>query len=234
MRGHRMTSPGKFVLTMGLLTGLLGNSAVGAYLDFTDSITLGNLSGSGSSYSGSIDGIGFSLTSVNGEINFTEGYDGDNPSTWCQPAGLACVKDGIGISNDEVTGENAQTLSLVFDVPVYIHSLEFLDLYDNRHNGKGREQATVNIDGTLFLVNADGTPGDGGYAMLDLQSLASPVQAIVFSANSLEALRDDNTNDYAFAAASVSAVPIPGAAWLFGAALLGLTGLGKRKSRIAS
>lgn len=228
-----MTSPGKFVLTMGLMAGLLCNSAVGAYLDFTDSITLGNLSGSGSSYTGTVDGIGFSLASVNGAINFSENYDGDNPSSWCQPTGLACVKDGIGIGNDEVTGEKSQTLSLVFDVAVYLHSLEFLDLYDNRQNGKGRERATVNIDGAVFLVHATGTSGDGGYAILDLLSLG-PVQTIVFSATPLAALRDDSTNDYAIAAASVSAVPIPAAAWLFGTALLGLIGLGKRRSRAAS
>ena len=229
-----MKSPSKFVLTMGLLAGLSCNSALGAYLDFTNSVTLGSLSGSGSSYTGTVDSIGFTLTSVNGDIKFSEGYDGDNPSTWCQPDGLACIKDGIGITNDEVTGEKTQSLSLVFDVPVYIHSLEFLDLYDNRHNGKGREQATVDIDGMEFLVDATGKPGDGGYAMLDLSSLGNPIQTIVFSAKSLEELRDDYTNDYAFAAASVSAVPIPAAAWLFGTALLGLIGFGKRRSRIGA
>ena len=225
-----MPSLRKFLLVAGLASSLC-NGAVAAYLDFTDSNFLTSLTSSDPTiYEGAIDGISFKLTSSNGAINFNENYDGNNPSAWCQDAGtLACDKDGIGIDNDEITGENAQTLSLMFEVPVFIHSLEFLDLYDNRLNDKGREQATVNIDGTVYLVNANGTSGEGGYARLDLLSLGNPIQNILFSANPLAQLRDDSTNDYALAAASVSAVPIPAAVWLFGTALIGLVGFSKRR-----
>lgn len=226
-----MVSLLKFALPINLLLGLLCNSAMGAYIDLTDGTTVGNLSGSGNSYTGTVEGVGFTLTSVNGAITFNQNYDGEKPSAWCQPAGtLACVKDGIGITDDELAAEKAQTLSLMFDAPVYVHSLEFLDLYDNSKNGKGIEQAKVSIDGTDYFVNATGTPGDGGYARLDFSSLVGPTQNILFSAISLEALRDDSTNDYAFAAASVSAVPIPAAAWLFGTAFIGLIGLNKRRN----
>jgi len=203
-----------------------------AYLDFTDDITIGSLSEPFTNvFRGSIDGVGFTLTSASGAVNFDgeEGYDGNSNQGCGSP--LKCDQDGVGIGirSDEIA--MGQTLSLVFDTAVRINSLDFLDLYI----GTGTEQATVNIDGDIFTKDAIGSSGDGGYANLSLLSLGGKVgQNILFTADSGAQFRDDGTNDYAFAGIEVSAVPIPAAAWLFGSALIGLIGFSKRKSRVAA
>jgi len=214
--GLFMSSLRKFLLVAGLASSLC-NGAVAAYIDFTDSISL---SGGGSSYTGTVDGISFTLLSNGDDLTFNQNYDGDVSGSWCDT--LACVKDGVGIVDDEIRA-GSQAMGLFFDDPVRIHSLEFLDLYI----GTGSEQATVYIDGSEYLVGANDASGDGGYARLDLLSVIG--QNIVFFGNPDDDYWDDLTNDYAFAAASVSAVPIPAAAWLFGTALIGLVGFSKRR-----
>jgi hypothetical protein len=46
------------------------------------------------------------------------------------------------------------------------------------------------------------------------------------------AIQDDSDNDYAFAAVTVNAVPVPAAAWLFGSGLIALVGFSKRKFQV--
>lgn len=219
-----MTSLRKLTLQVCFVTSIFFNSALAAYIDFTDS-TL-SLSGIAGGFAGSVDGIGFSLTST-GTVttNKDGGYDGSSDSH-CQSGtgSLKCDRDGIGIENDEIT--MGQTLNLIFDTAVRITSIEFLDLYI----GTGTEQVTVTIDGgTPVMLNATGSSGDGGYANLSLAALAGPGQNIAFTASFDPGLRDDSNNDYALAAITVSAVPIPAAAWLFGTALLGLVGFSRRR-----
>jgi hypothetical protein len=223
-----MTPLRKFMLIAGLVASCLCNGAVAAYLDFTDDNIISSLTSITDGFKGEIDGIGFTLTSTDGLVNFNESYDG-SANTGCQSGGgpLMCDSDGAGIGNDEITGltvGSGQTLSLVFDTEVYISSFDFLDLYV----GTGTERATVTIDGgTSDSVDANlfGTSGDGGYAHLDLLSIGTTIE---FTAPSGMAFRDDGTNDYAFAAITVSAVPIPATAWLFGTALLGFIGFSRR------
>jgi len=228
----------KSFLPVGLLAYLLCNSAVAAYLDFTDVITVEALSGGGSSYTGTIDGVAFTLSTSDGDIRFDKdkGYDGTlNTGCLSGPGPLECNKDGTGrrigdgagIDNDEIT--EGQTLNLIFHTDVYITSLDFLDLYV----GSGTEQAIVSIDGAIFdPVIATETSRQGGYANLNLLSLGGPIlgRHIALTATSgNDDFRDDSDNDYAFAGVEVSAVPIPAAAWLFGTALIGLVGFSKRR-----
>lgn len=227
-----MTPLIKIMLKVGIVASCLGNGAMASYVDFT----IGGLTGNSNVFMGSVDGIGYTLTSTGGNIKFDGdyGYDGAS-NTGCQSGGgqLECNTagsgrrsgDGAGIANDEIT--EGQTMSLMFDTAVRILSLEFLDLY----KGIGVEQATVSIDGTFInTVDAIGSNSDGGYAQLNLGGLILGLgQKIELTAASGSAFRDDGTNDYAFAAATVSAVPVPAAFWLFGTALLGLFGFSKRK-----
>lgn len=227
----------KFVLPVSLLASFLCNGAVAAYLDFTDNNIVSSLASITDGFQGSIDGIGFTLTSTDGVVNFNETYDGSPTNPGCQAGGgpLKCDWDGAGIGNDEITGltvGSGQTLSLVFDTEVYISSFDFLDLYLNPDPLKGGEQARVTIDGgTSYTVDATGTSGDGGYANLDLLSLGGPIigQTIEFTAYLGALLQDDKDNDYAFAAISITAVPVPAAVWLFGTALVGLIGFSRRR-----
>jgi hypothetical protein len=219
-----MTSLSKIMLQVGIVASCLCNGVMASYIDFTDDISLTPISGG---FQGSVDGIGFTLTSSIPGVNRTEGYDGDTNNPGCQDGGgsLRCLIDGVGIDNDEIT--MGQTLSLSFDTAVRITRLEFLDLYV----GGGVEQATVSIDGTLIdTVDATGSSGDGGYAKLDLGGLILGLgQNIELTAALGEDFWDDRTNDYAFAAVTVSAVPVPAAFWLFGTALIGFVGMSRRR-----
>jgi len=217
-----MTPLRKIALQVCFVASFLCNGAMAAYIDFTDStLSLSAIAGGG--FEGSIDSIGFQLTSTDGTVTLNEdgGYDGSSNSH-CQPAGsLKCDRDGVGIINDETT--MGQTLTLIFDTAVRITSIEFLDLYI----GTQTEQATVTIDGGASdSVNATGTSGDGGYANLDFLAFVGAGQSIEFTANSF--FGDDGNNDYAFAAITVSAVPVPAAIWLFGTALIGFVGMSRR------
>jgi len=226
-----------FLLPAGLLVGILCNSVSAAYLDFTDdSLSLSSIT---DGYSGSIDGVGFTLTSTNPavvKLDSDGGYDGSS-SAPCQAGGpLKCDKDGVGINNDEISGLNessGQILTLEFATAVSISSFDFLDLYRNPGAGsQAREQARVTIDGgTPYTRDALGISGDGGYARLDLLAYGGPVlgKKIEFTAFQGTNLQDDADNDYALAALTVSAVPVPAAVWLFGTALAGLIGFSKRR-----
>ncbi len=232
-----MTTLTKIMLQASIVASCLGNGAMASYIDFT----IGGLTGNSNVFTDSVDGIGYTLTSTGGNIKFDRdyGYDGSS-NTGCQSGGgnLECNTagsgrrsgDGAGIGNDEIT--EGQTMSLMFDTAVRINSLEFLDLYDNRGNNMGREQATVSINGTVIdTVDAIGSNGDGGYAQLNLGGLILGLGEKIELTAAFDIsgiFRDDGTNDYAFAAATVSAVPVPAAFWLFGTALIGFIGISRR------
>lgn len=204
----------KLTLQVCFAATLFCNSAMSAYIDFTDNST---------GLSGTVDGIGFMLTSTGTiTLNNDGGYDGSS-LLHCQPGGsLSCDRDGVGIRNDEIT--MGQTLNLIFDTAVYITSIEFLDLY----KGEEAEEATVTIGGGISnSVIATETSGVGGYANLDFLALAEAGQNIAFTAKNFYG--DDGNNDYALAAITVNAVPIPAGIWLFGTALIGLVGFSRRR-----
>ncbi len=207
------------------------HSSVAALLDFTDSSLLGSLTPIANGYSGSIDGVGFTLTSTSGAVNFTQNYDG-SAFVGCQAGGgaLKCDKDGVGIdlpygADDEITGvwPGIQKLTLSFDQIVKITGFHFLDLY-LRPDGSGRkEQATISVDGAFFAtVDAIESHHAGGYADLVMGSILA--QTLEFTADPNWIYRDDCTNDYALAGVDVHPVPLPPALWLFGSALVGLFG----------
>lgn len=241
----------KLILSAILIAGCALNSATAALLDLTDSVTIASLSaitpvGSVNGFAGTTaDGLGFELTSADGEVNFRQRYDGSLRTECLTPSGggtLACIKDGAGIDNDEVTGKvsGGQTLKLEFATDVVISGFHFLDLYVNPADrnldpdDQRRERATVSIDGDIHSIGAAEFGGQGGHAYLDLLSLATPVvgRTILFTANPDSKFWDDHDNDYAFAAIEVSPVPLPAAVWLFGSALIGLAGLGRRRQAV--
>jgi hypothetical protein len=218
-------------LVSGIVVFCLCSSASAAFLDFTDTDYLNTLiKVSDSEYTGIFDGVGYTLTSTNGNINlFTDGgYDGSDNSI-CQSGGgvFACGTDGIGIDDDEI-GEDRdsiiETLTITFDTAVNITGFHFIDLYEVN----GTEQATVLIDGTSSItVDATQGAGEGGYANAVIASMMGTT--IVFTAESTIGVKDDANNNYALAGVNVSAVPIPAAAWLFLSGFLGLIGFSARK-----
>lgn len=161
------------------------------------------------------------LTADNGSLTFNR-----NDSGGCkagQPTnGLICDGDGIGINNDEITQGGSQQITLTFDKAVNITNIILLDLFSAERG---------------YDVNGDPTTGEiaiiegiqyfgpnllaGGYYATGFSGQA--ITSIVFSGNL------DSFSDYALAAIEVSAVPIPGAAILFGSALLGFFGFKRRR-----
>lgn len=188
--------------------------SMAAVLDFTDNSLISSLTSVSNGYSGTIDGVGFTLTSNIGTLNFNQNYDG-NLQTGCNGTPLSCNKDGAGISNDELDAQ--EILTLTFDSVVEISELYFLDLY----NGQSQEQAEISFDG-VFFANVDGTEtaGQGGYAELVFSPIFALILQFTAPINSLHS--DDSNNDYALAGVNVSAIPIPPAIWLLGTALAGL------------
>jgi hypothetical protein len=223
-------------LITGFATLFLCQSATATLLDFTDNSLISSLTTVSNGYSGTIDGIGFTLISNDGGVNFNESYDGSS-SAGCQSAGgiLQCDRDGAGISDDEISGDGpvgSQTLTLTFDSVVSLSGFYFLDLYTNPRINDAREQATITLDGTLFdTVDAIGTVGDGGYA--DLIITPIPVQSIALTAVNDSIFWDDHNNDYAFAGVDVStaSVPEPHTILLLGAGLVGLVGAKRFKKK---
>lgn len=228
---------GLLKLINGIVIFCICNSASAALLDFTDSGLVGSLSSIPNGYSGTINGIGFTLTSTDGTVNFNQGYDG-TAHTGCQSTGgaLKCDIDGAGIdiagyADDEITGigPGNQTLTLAFDQVVEITAFYFLDLYVNSDGSGRREQATISIDGSFFnTVDATEAQNLGGYA--DLLTGSVFAQTLQFTANPNPAFWDDCNNDYALAGIDVNHVPLPPALWLFGSAVVGLVGSRKRIS----
>ena len=216
-----MKTLSKFMIPVCLVASSFCNGATAAYIDFTDSDL--SLSAITNGFEGSIDNIGFQITSTGTVTLDSDGrYDGSSVSH-CQPSGtLECDRDGVGIRNDEIT--MGQTLNLIFDTAVRITSIEFLDLYEGRY----AEEVTETIDGSISRnVSATESSGVGGYANLGFLALVGAGQNIAFTARNFYG--DDGNNDYALAAITISAVPVPAAVWLFGTALVGLVGFTKRR-----
>ena len=159
---------------------------------------------------------GVTLSSTGGYMTFNSGY---SEKQGCMSAGssLACAGDGIGIRNDEITESSNQTITVEFASPTNVTNIFLLDLFGTENGG---EKAV--IDGNV--INSAGTNNSllGGYFVTNYTDLG--VSSIVFSGYG------DWFSDYALAAIEVSPVPIPGAVFLFGSALLGFMGF-KRFSK---
>lgn len=161
------------------------------------------------------------LTSDNGSLTFNRKDSGGCKAG--QPTnGLTCDGDGIGINNDEITQGGSQQITLTFDKAVNITNIILLDLFSAERgydvNGDPTTGEIAIIEGTQYFG-----PNllAGGYYATGFSGQA--ITSIVFSGNL------DSFSDYALAAIEVSAVPIPGAAILFGSALLGFFGFKRRR-----
>ena len=198
-------------------------------LDFTDQSFISGLTETSGSFSGSVAGIGFNLSTTDAAgINFDEASVGGS----CDGSILACQIDGAGIGDDEIRGvtlDSGQEMLLSFNQTLHVGFLYFLDLFSNQD---GTEQAKVSFDGGAPLFFDGVLSGDGGF-LASNAGLPVTATSILFTALDLDGLRDDRTNDYALAGLSVSAVPLPAALPLFAAALGGFGLLSRRRRKPA-
>ena len=226
-------------LRFGAFAALLSAAAPSnaAIIDFTDQALISGLNSIAGGFSGNVGGIGFDLTTTNAAgINFNQGYDGGSGLGSCvSDAVLACQRDGAGISDDEIRGltvTSGQSMLLEFDQLVSVDRLFFLDLFV----GNGTEQAAVSFDGGVSYLLFDAIQsGNGGYLASSngLSITDTGIMSILFTAFDGPFLRDDGTNDYAFAGIEVTAVPIPAALPLFATAVAGMGFFGWRRKRLA-
>jgi len=96
----------------------------------------------------------------------------------------------------------------------------------NKHqawNFDANNPASLGVTGTTYLGHAS-TTVSGGTATLIYSNIAAGQYSLFIGGNG-----SDNTNQFYTADISVSAVPVPAAAWLMGSAVLGLAGMRRKK-----
>lgn len=194
-----------------LATLLFSVSSHATLIDFTDSSWQTAINGSSTATIGNV-----TLTASTGDLTFNAG---DNAGCVAgQPTnGLACVGDGIGIGDDEIASKYTQQITIDFAQAVNISDIFLLDLFPNEGPNGEAEQALINSQqyfGDNLLAGgfyATGFTGQG-------------ITQLIFSGDY------DLFSDYAVAGIEVSAVPVPGAAILFGSALLGFFGFKRRRA----
>jgi hypothetical protein len=195
-----------------LTAGLVSLSAVSvnaATLDFTADPFIGS--------TGTIDGIGYTITAAPGTLSLGGAAGGA-----C--TGLACQKDGIGVASGQDANEIDffETLTITFDEAVFISGLAFLNLFEN-------EVANVQVGATsLSYTGTQPLPGSG-FVTDSFSSLLAT--SVTFTTDSLSG--DDGDSNYYVAALEVSEVPVPAAAFLFAPALVGFMGLRRRAAKKA-
>ncbi|MBT8124229.1 MAG: PEP-CTERM sorting domain-containing protein [Gammaproteobacteria bacterium] len=177
-----------------------GNDWTGVGQNVTDEFTFGDIK----------------LSSSGGNLTFN-----DSDSAGCTAAsvlGLACIGDGIGISNDEITQGGGQVLTISFlGGPVDILDVHLLDLF-----------ATEQLSGEIAIINGtasaalDGSANAaGGYWATGLGFTG--VTSITLSGNA------DKFSDYSLARIAYK-VPEPTVISLFALGLLGLGFARRRKA----
>jgi hypothetical protein len=193
---------------------------VGDVLDFTDN---GRFSGLVSTaqqpITGTFGGAGFSITS-SGKLNFSETAVG----TTCPVAILDCEHDGVGVSDDEITGGSGsgqESITITFGRAVTVGQIILLDLFIGN---RGAEQAIIN--GLTFTAVETLGGGRSGTRIIDFNRTVSQ---LVFSAAKFAG--DDGTNDYAIGGVT-AVVPLPPTILLLFAALAGIGIAGRRRSAV--
>ncbi len=204
-----------------LLSGILGVAALSfsvshsaaATLDFTQSAFVGA--------NGNIAGTTYAITTTGGSLTWGQSQDGST----C--IGLDCVRDGLGVGDDEITIGN-EAIRIDFGTTVRVTALAFLDLFSSV-NGLNQERAIVTYSsGSMFFDSLlSETPnGDSGFRADNGLNILTDF--LIFTAGGT----NDNVgrDDYALAAVTVTAVPLPPALAMFVIALGGIGFLGKKRT----
>lgn len=212
-------------LSILLAVFALSFSANAILVDFTKTTDWASAQGQ-FSYSSVIDSIGITIssgsTSSREYLTFNANDNGGCKNGTAN-AILKCDGDGIGIHDDEIHQGGSQQVIVKFDNSVNISNIFLLDLFkkDNGIYGNN-EKAVMSINGNVTIFDAV-TTGNGGFLNTNFSLLN--VSEIIFSGYA------DSFSDYALAGIDVelSPVPVPGAAILFGSALLGFFGFKRRR-----
>ncbi len=204
-----------------ILLGILGVTAfflsasysAAATLDFTESTFIGA--------NGNVAGTTYAITTSGGPLIWGQSQDGST----C--IGLDCIRDGLGVGDDEITiGDEA--IRIDFGTTVRVTALAFLDLFSSV-NGNSQERAIVTYSGGSVFFDSllSETPnGDSGFRADNGLNILTDF--LIFTAGGT----NDNVgrDDYALAAVTVTAVPLPPALAMFAIALGGIGYLGRKRT----
>lgn len=204
------------LLAVILATGLAGTSAHAVTIDFTDATEWAGIGGL------SFDALGLRVESVGaagGSLTFNAIPAMD---FGCSGHGLACDGDGIGIADDEVTGNAQELLRITFlNGPVDILGVDVLDLFQEEGPDSMDESVELSIDGTTYTpFFADAAFSDG---YLSTGFTATGVTELYLKGS------NDAVSDVALARLEY-AQPIPEPATV-SLLLAGLVGLGASRRR---
>ncbi len=129
--------------------------------------------------------------------------------------GLACVGDGIGIVDDEITQRSGETLIVSFlGSPVNVTDIHFLDLFARERTG---EIAVINGIQSQATNSGISITNNGGYWETGLGFLG--VSSLIFTG------MNDNFSDFSIARIQyeeITSVPEPSMISLLGAGFIGL------------
>jgi len=243
-----------FVLAM---TGLLGAGIAQAdYVDFSNPLWGNPAGATGTSLDGAtatrnLGGNIGSVTitasnTVGGTSNlYWQAFDGNPPPlpSYLYSGQQSDGYDGVGVttttkdnnSADEVTMSSEESVTLVFDGgPKLVAGVGALDLFTNTAEGFGPENMKIEFFNGVSSVftttlTATETLGSTRTGFVNASFAAISADKIVFTMTGTTS--DDGVLDGA--PLYVQVVPIPAAAWLFGSALVGMVGMGRRKSNKA-
>jgi hypothetical protein len=136
-----------------------------------------------------------------------------------------------GVFNGGTWTANINTTSSFNDLDSTTYST-----YDINADGSGTLTSTSCVDLSETNLSCDQTPGaypaeialPAGAIPFDFSDLAD-INWLTLTVGTSEGLGGEQTDTYVQYNMTPSAVPVPAAAWLFGSALVGLAGIGRRR-----
>lgn len=221
-----MLIAGKTITVAFAAVGLIGASAANAAtIDFTTSDPFTQPAVFGSSVTVTTNGGTGTATPFDGGTALASGAP-------CANDPLACVTDGIGIGDDEITGGGPEAVEVAFDGPLAVTGFHFLDLFFDP-DADDQEAAQVFFDGEVVasytFAALEAFQQDGGYGYFAIAPTAAT--SLRFLANS----GNDGVGnpDYALAGIDVNAVPLPASGLLLLFAVGGFGFMSRRRGAAA-
>lgn len=212
----------KYIAISTVALGMGAVSASAALLDFTSDASY-SVQGPALA-SGTINGIGWTLTPQGGGLTFTK------PGPGAQGV-LAGDNDGIGIDDDEITIRPPESVTLTFDKAIRVTGLFFLDLFIAADNSV-TESAIVSVNGVekaeLFAQQNEPGFGLGSFEAANGDFVSFTGKSFTFTVGT----QNDQVGkaDYALGGIEIAPIPLPAGILLLGTALGGL-GLARRRKK---